>query len=495
MAPDELRAVLSPLLLSHEGPTEEKGEGILNRAAIWIWITTNSYVRLHHDDDEDDEDEDDDDDRTVEDRHEKQFLLSLTDRQERHDLSIHASTLEESIICLEYLVGLQDTHFREIDLSYKGDGIIRLCPFGANILEKILQISARRSVFHGMIFTPDHCRILASSGIRTNIEFFCCEFQDEGAAFVEASEARQDETSGPAKLSFVGTECFNARNLALFLNQHKLVSLELRVIHLDSEVSCRAVASAAVEYLLLGGGCDLEDGGTALVEAVREGRGPKDLSFGDDPFDSSERLVAFMHALRGNMHVERLRLPIIDDGQVTQALAAALRENKGLFHLAVPFGEFDESDITELLESISLHPSLRSLDLTMRNSRSDLMKRRKCTKAVADMLLVNEQIDVMSFDYALFEKDDWDAYVVPRLECNLYRKRFPSVQKIEEASTRAAILASALGNFSRKPHLVWMLLKQSNDIVSSYPDSAPDQTSIPLRKRSRSSSSDAMISS
>jgi hypothetical protein len=83
-----------------------------------------------------------------------------------------------------------------------------------------------------MIFTPHKCRILASSGTKTNIEFYWCEFQDEGAAFVEAFAARQDETSGLAKRP-------------VFLSQHKLESLELQVFDLDSEVSCRAVANNA----------------------------------------------------------------------------------------------------------------------------------------------------------------------------------------------------------------------------------------------------------
>jgi hypothetical protein len=60
-------------------------------------------------------------------------------------------------------------------------------------------------------------------------------------------------------------------------------------------------------------------------------------------------------------------------------------------------------------------------------------------------------------------------------------KRFPSASKNEEASTRAAVLASALGKFSRKPHLLWMLLNQNRDIVSIYLDSAHDQTSLSLR--------------
>jgi hypothetical protein len=392
-------------------------------------------------------------------------------------LSMHASTLEEAIICLDYVVGLKDTHFEVMEISYKDDLDTRLCPFGANMLEKILQNSTRRISFNNMIFTADHCRTLASRGTKTDIEFWKCKFQDEGTAFVRAFAARQDETSGPAKLRFNNFLPFNDRNWALFLSQHKLESLELYCCDLESEVSCRAVATAEVRCLTLQR-CDLEDGGAALVESVRQGHSPRELCFmRGSPFESSERLVAFMNALRGNEHLERLHLPSIDDREETRALAAALHENKGLVRLAVYFDEFVVSDITELLESMSLHPSLRSLDLKM---ESDPEKRREFTKAVGDMMSVNERVEVMSFDDETFDQGDWDTFVVPRLECNKYRKRFTAIQTIGEASTRAAVLARALVKFASKPHLLWMLLNQNHDIVSSYLDSAHDRNSVPL---------------
>jgi hypothetical protein len=467
----EIRTVLSPLL-SREEPL--------------IWITANSYVRLQGG-------------RTAKDRHERQFILELnreilintTCTTTHHYISIHASTLEESIICLDYLVGLKDTHFQQMLLTYKGDDDTRLCPLGADILEKLLQNSARRIIcFDSMIFTPEHCRTFASSGTKTNIRFYFCQFQDGGAAFVEASATRQDKTSGPAKLRFVRRNPFNDRNLALFLSQHKLEKLYLDELDLNSEVGCRAVATAEVQCLKLKD-CDLEDGAAALVESVSQGLGPKGFFFRGNPFDSSERLVTFMNALRGNTYLERLDLCWIHDRQITQALAAALHENKGLVHLAFHVCEMD--DWNELLESASMHPSLRSLDLTLRDSLNIYpKKRRELTKTVADMLSVNDRVEVMSFPKNMLDKKDWDAYVSPRLECNVYCKRFPSILKIEEASTRAAVLARALAKFSSKPHLVWMLLSQNHDIISSYLDSANDLNSIPSRKRSRSPSSEGM---
>jgi hypothetical protein len=66
------------------------------------------------------------------------------------------------------------------------------------------------------------------------------------------------------------------------------------------------------------------------------------------------------------------------------------------------------------------------------------------------MLSVNDRVEVMRFHDITFDKDDWDAFVVPRLECNLCRKRFPSILKVEEASTRAAVLARALTKFAQQ---------------------------------------------
>jgi hypothetical protein len=336
-----------------------------------------------------------------------------------------------------------------------------------------------------MISTPDHCRTLASCGTKTDIEFYECEFEDEGAAFVEASAGRQDETSGPAKLRFLRRNPFtNDRNWALFLNQHKLESLDLEDVEFESEASCRAIATAEIRFLKLSD-CSLDDEGAAPVESVRQGLGPKRLCFHDNHFYSSERLVAFMYALRGNTYLERLNLDTINDSQEAQALVSALLENKGLVQLTLDDFVLDEKCGAELLTAISLHPSLRSLGLKM---EIDPDKRGECTKAVGDMLLVNERVEVMSFDDGTFHKGDWAKFVAPKLESNKYRKRFTAIQTIGEASTRAAVLAGALAKFASKPHLVWMLVNQNHDIVSSYLDSARAQFSISSRMCSRSPS-------
>jgi hypothetical protein len=98
--------------------------------------------------------------------------------------------------------------------------------------------------------------------------------------------------------------------MKMFFNQHKLQCLTLRNIRLRSEEACRAVAAADLQCLDLER-CRLTDRGAALVESVREGRGPGELRFhfpsdddddADDgqwvpsvlPFDSPERCISFL---------------------------------------------------------------------------------------------------------------------------------------------------------------------------------------------------------
>jgi hypothetical protein len=61
------------------------------------------------------------------------------------------------------------------------------------------------------------------------------------------------------------------------------------------------------------------------------------------------------------------------------------------------------------------------------------------------MLAENEQVDdIQVLD--LFDSDVWDAIVVPRVEINLYRKRFLAIQKIQNPATLAAVSARALAH-------------------------------------------------
>jgi hypothetical protein len=414
-----------------------------------------------------------------------------------HYLEIHAPTLEEEISCLDLLAGLQDTYFKGMRLStyVPGEYGLLICPLTGRLLEKIiLQNPERHNRFFKMVFTEEQGRVLAVSGTRTDIGLYSCEFEDV-KAFVEAFSARLD--SGPVKLTISGRLPFqNVEQFVLFLSQQReLEYLSLRFVALTRDVY-RAVEAAEIRDLDLIGS-NLE-GGAALVESVSGvGRGPKGLSISRGTFDSPERAISFLNALRGNAYLERLELDSFNyfRDDTPQALAPALRENKGLTNLTLSHCRLDILSWSELMAAISTHPSLRMLkfqyiygeNLCDEPPSSSLKRDR--TIALADMLLVNKGVDEIPFDEYTFDQALWGVLVVPRVECNLYRKWFPALQKIQVPSTRAAIVAMALARVASKPSLLWMVLSQNPDVLCSYLDESltlDDSLSVLARKRSRS---------
>jgi hypothetical protein len=120
------------------------------------------------------------------------------------------------------------------------------------------------------------------------------------------------------------------------------------------------------------------------------------------------------------------------------------------------------------MEAIATHESLRTLKFVRIHDEHG--RNLFLTRAVADMLLVNEQVGEIPFDSRTFDQDLWDSQVIPRIECNIYRKRFVPLQIVEEASTRAAIVASASARVAKKPYLVWMFLSQNCYVLCHYLD-------------------------
>jgi hypothetical protein len=420
---------------------------------------------------------------------------SILLRDPTHSLSIHSPTLEEAISCLDHLAGLQDTYFKGMRLStfIPREYGRHICPFTNRILEKILlQNPERHNRFIYMSFTAEQGRVLAVTGTRTDIGLDSCEFEDVNA-FVEAFAARLD--SGPVKLTISGRHPFqNVEQFVLFLQQQrKLEYLALRLITLVGDI-CKAVGATEIPDLDLHG-YTLEDGGAALVESVSVGRGPKGLAITRTLFDSPERIISFVSALRGNTYLERLELGSFGNFRegTAQALAPALRENKGLTNLTLSRYSLDNRSWSELMDAISTHPSLRMLKFERihddnENEPSSSMKRDR-TIAVTGMLTANTQVDEIPFDDYSFDRFNWDKLVAPRLECNLYGKLFPALQKIQVPSTRAATVAMALVRVGSKPSLLWMVLSQNADVLCNYLDehlTRDDSLSVVSRKRGHS---------
>jgi hypothetical protein len=146
----------------------------------------------------------------------------------------------------------------------------------------------------------------------------------------------------------------------------------------------------------------------------------------------------------------------------------------GLFHCHCHCG-YDDGRWSEIMGAISTLPSSRTLDCEwIKDERGiyNVSAQQGRTKAVAEVLLANQQVDKIPFDGFTFDWDLWDTHVNPSLECNLYRKQFVPLHKIEEPSTRAAMAERALARVARKPSLIWMALSQKRDILCDYLDEA-----------------------
>jgi hypothetical protein len=155
------------------------------------------------------------------------------------------------------------------------------------------------------------------------------------------------------------------------------------------------------------------------------------------------------------------------------------------------------------MAAISTHPSLRTITFrhiyNLDGGSSSASTKRDRTTTIANILLVNKHIDEIPFFCEVsFDRDNWNALVAPRVECNLYRKhrkRISPIQKIEALSTRAAIVAQALVRVEKNPSLVWSVISQNHDVVCSYllNEGRDVSASDPSRNRSRSPSADTGI--
>jgi hypothetical protein len=403
------------------------------------------------------------------------FQVSLSSDNHRYqNLSVLSPTVEKAMPCLDFLFGLHDSHFQELELSYNvpedDEGEPPICPLTNRCLEKLLlQNTKRDNTFYDMTFTPEHSRILATSG--TIIGLCNCSFPDGGVAFVD--EAQQH--SSITKLSLYERLPFDDRNFVWCLDHLNLEYLNLSSITLDDGQTCRAVATAQINYLCLRD-CEFEaeEAVQVLVNNVRAGRGPKGFSLEREPFKSSERLGDVMNALRGNTYLERLDLGSLDVRTGTfQALVAALRENRGLTHLGLIECFVDDRGWDSLMDAIAEHPSLRTLffeQILEANEHEDeslIFERRDPVHALAGMLAKNEQVDEIEVADSV-DRDVWNAVVAPRLEINSYRKRLLTIQKIQDPATRAAVTAIALARLKNKASLQFILLSQNEDIISCY---------------------------
>jgi hypothetical protein len=106
---------------------------------------------------------------------EAQCSLCLWSGHRYITLVVGSSTLQEAMLSLDLLFGLRDHHYDHLHLTFRPTGNARhygSCPLTNDLSGEILvQSSKRLNQFNHMDFTPGQCRILATSGTRTNARF------------------------------------------------------------------------------------------------------------------------------------------------------------------------------------------------------------------------------------------------------------------------------------------------------------------------------------
>ena len=121
---------------------------------------------------------------------------------------------------------------------------------------------------------------------------------------------------------------FGQEHWVLFFKNQRLEALKLHDVELEDLQSCRAIALADIQELVLDRS-QLEDGGAALIAEVAAGQGTSELVFRSwrhnqlVPFQMLERWESFMNALRSDRsRLERLEIIC----RIVRAVAQASRD-------------------------------------------------------------------------------------------------------------------------------------------------------------------------
>jgi hypothetical protein len=108
---------------------------------------------------------------------------------------------------------------------------------------------------------------------------------------------------------------------------------------------------------------------------------------------------------------------------------------------------------------------------------------KELTFSLSRFIRQNQSIEMVEYNETMFDKEIWNANVVPFLDCNRYRPKFLPIPSIRK--NRPAILGAALASLAAKPHLIWMLVKTNQDTAAHQLENAVRPQSPSARKRQR----------
>jgi hypothetical protein len=207
-----------------------------------------------------------------------------------------------------------------------------------------------------------------------------------------------------------------------------------------------------------------------LADVLRRNQGPTDLHYCDINYS------VLADGLRGNSRLKSLS-PFVsnsprDDNRELQAIAGALKENKGLVRLNLSgrrrFG-LRVSDETwgAICDSLKTHPTLEVLDLSSTNNDATTAPAVITSRmhALLDMMKINMSIHTIHLDSSYSEHELFRLSVIPYLEMNRLRARVRAIQKARPIPYRVKVLGRALLSTRTDANSFWMLLSGNAEVA------------------------------
>jgi hypothetical protein len=217
--------------------------------------------------------------------------------------------------------------------------------------------------------------------------------------------------------------------------------------------------------------CNLSNAGArTLVEVLKCNQGPTELHYCDVDYS------VLADGLRGNSSLKSLS-PFVsnsprDDNRELQAIANALKENRGLVSLNLSgrrrFG-LRVSDETwgAICDSLKTHPTLEVLNLSSTNNDAATARNIITSRiqALLDMMKMNISIHTIHLDSSYSEHELFRQAVIPFLKTNQLRARVRSIQRTLPILYRSKVLGRALLSARRDTNRFWMLLSGNPEVT------------------------------
>jgi hypothetical protein len=214
----------------------------------------------------------------------------------------------------------------------------------------------------------------------------------------------------------------------------------------------------------------------ALAEALGRNQGPTRL----DECDIDYSVLA--NGLRGNSRLKSMcndtNAKVSDEDLL--AIAAALKENKGLVNLNLTYYvRVSDESWDAVCDSLKTHPTLEHFTFRTKYAAASLAPAVLMCRlqALIDMLKMNttmQTIDVGPKQYS--EHELYRGSVTRYLETNRFRLRLLTIQKSRPIRYRAKVLGRALLAVRTDPNRFWMLLSGNAEVT--FPSTTATTTPV-----------------